>query len=119
MSQDLSALIRKYKSRLNEVRAAATMDMVEEMSRSRAQGGNMPVDTGNLKNSIRGALNTRPSSFSGSPALAVAGAATDDDILIGWTANYAWPMEIRYGFMRSALQKWPQFVGSAAKRVVR
>ena len=119
MSQNISVLIRKYKSRLNEVRAAATMDMAEEMSIPRAQGGNMPVDTGNLKNSIRGALNTRPASFSGSPASAVARASATDDILIGWTANYAWPMEVRYGFMRLALQKWPQFVGSAAKRVVR
>lgn len=119
LESQLAAITAEYGDRLRRVRAHATMAVVEDASRPRSEGGRMPVDLGNLKNSIRGAVGTVPTGASESPAAAVARARMEDHIFIGWTANYAWVQEIRNGFMRGATTKWSSFVADAIREVRR
>lgn len=117
LEQQVAQINGRYADRLRRIRADATMQIVERAQLPVASGGNMPVVTAKLKNSIRGAVNSIPTGASDSPAGAVARAGLGDEILIGWTANYAWVQEIRRGFMRLALTGWRDAVEVAAKRV--
>lgn len=92
-------------------------------------GGRLPVDTGNLRGSIRGAIDRMPSGKStgntvqeGENSISAAVARwkpeTGESIYIGWTANYARRMEYRYGFLRGAVENWDKQVEFAAKQAV-
>lgn len=88
-----------------------------------AKGGNMPVDTGFLRNSLVAGLNGS-TSLSGpdSYTLAIAGAELGDSIFFGWTANYA--RFVEYGtqgragrfFMLNAAQQWKAIVARNAEK---
>ena len=81
----------------------------------------VPVDTGNLKNSLVGGL--------GEPgegeamAAAMARYQPGDAPWIGWTAEYALHVEFGaqgrspVGFARGAAQKWPQIVRDNVQKV--
>lgn len=91
--------------------------IAHEASVPRAQGGNMPVDTGFLRNSIRGSTSSMPGSESEAVEIAILSAQLGDTLYIGWTANYAIYMEARYGYMRLAAQNWKAIVNEVAKEV--
>lgn len=102
----------------------STQDVFEVAQKPVAKGGNMPVDTGFLRNSFVAGLNgstslTGPDSY----VLAVRGMRLGDVMFGGWTADYAPPVEYgargragRY-YMRSAAQQWQAIVAQNAAKV--
>ena len=86
----VSAFVAKTKQRVEAVFKASAQEVFSIAQTPVAQGGNMPVDTGFLRNSLVAGLNgttslTGPDSF----VLAIASAELGDTIQGGWTANYA------------------------------
>lgn len=76
----------------------SAQDVFEIAQTPKAQGGNLPVDTGFLRNSFVAGLNgstnlTGPDAYT----LAIAGMELGDSLFGGWSANYARRME--YGFI--------------------
>lgn len=118
--------------RMELVFQESIQELGREANEPRAKGGNMPVDTGFLINSLSAAINSIPRGQSSAPdgyrntdwdslsfVLAVNNAKIGDRVVIGYTANYAPYMEARYGFMRLAAQNWPQIVKKVTQRVDR
>lgn len=120
----------KTSLRMQLVFQESIQDLGKEANESRYKGGNMPVVTGFLTNSLSAALNAVPTGLSEPPPnysqlnwdntnflLVVNQAEIGDRVTIGYTANYAPYMEARYGFLRLAAQNWPQIVKRVTKRV--
>jgi hypothetical protein len=129
-SRQVRRFTGNYRRRANAVFKQSVQDVAQHASVPVAQGGRMRVDTGFLRNSIRGAVGTLPSgpserggaSNSGAledVTLVIAGADIGETIYVGWTANYARPREYRDGFLAAAAQKWPEFVDKNAARARR
>ena len=93
--------------------------LAQQANVPRAQGGNMPVDTGYLRNSQGASLQGMPSTGAQPPALVLLSTKLGDSIYMGWTANYAIYMEVRYGFARLAAQNWDFIVDKAVAEVKR
>lgn len=121
---DISKWGDKVKRRMKAVVQESTQRVFAEAQTPVAKGGNMPVDTGFLRNSLTMALNgstslTGPESY----VLSVAGMDLGDIIEGGWTANYARHVEHgsrgRAGrkFMNSAANNWTRIVDQVAKEV--
>lgn len=89
----------------------------EEANKPQAQGGKMPVDTGFLRGSFVASETGLPNGQSLPLPLVLLSAQLGDTIYAGWVADYARAMEARYGFMRSAAQRWPQIVDESARAV--
>jgi len=113
-AKQMSDHLEKYERRLGAVFRSSVQEMANIASEPRAKGGRMPVDTGMLRASIRAALNGTPSGSSETVAVGLAQWQAGDSIRIGWTVNYAWPMEARYGFARGAAEQWERIVDSKA-----
>jgi hypothetical protein len=111
--------------RMEAVQKTAAQDLVKEVSTPRDKGGNMPVDTSNLINSLHGNVGSLPrgstdgnASFqSGNIALAINKWNAGEALYLGWTAEYAKHMEARYAFMKLAAQNWDSTVMKAARKV--
>lgn len=101
---------KKVDRRIEGVAKEATQETV------RLAQDNVPVDTGFLKNSIRGAVGNTPKENSTSPAVALAQWDLKQPLQIGWTANYARVQEARRGFVRLAADKWPDTVSKAVRK---
>lgn len=135
-ANQVAAYVEQYRKRLSFVAKTATLSLAND---AREQGpsvanpdnsgmGRMPVDTGNLRNSM-------VASTEGVPSGPSTGNETKkgDDVaaeLIRWqpgttpfwagfTARYARAMEARYGFMRGAVEKWDDFVAEAVEEAKR
>ncbi len=116
----VTEFVAQTKQRLAAVARQSTQDVIDDAQMPVAKGGRMPVDTGFLRNSgtiSYSGLPTGPSVNDGSPqsgefdAATVLGAWTGQtDIWWGWTAEYALFQETRNGFLRVAVQRWPEFV---------
>lgn len=101
----------------------SAQDVGDLAQRPVAKGGNMPVDTGFLRNSLVAGLNGT-TGLSGPDAyvLAIAGMELGDSVMFGWTANYA--RYVEYGtrgragrfFMLSAAQEWQAIVARNAEK---
>ena len=112
-------------ARMEAVQKTAAQDLVKEVSKPRDKGGNMPVDTSNLINSLHGNVGSLPrgstdgnTSFqSGNIALAINKWNPGEVLYLGWTAEYAKHMEARYAFMKLAAQNWDSIVMKAARKV--
>lgn len=134
-SAQIAAAVAEIKGGVEAVVRQSAQDVLEDASRPVAQGGNMPVDTGFLRNSLVVGLNVEPTgpgekpegySNTGAPAveLAIAGFDLGDTISARWTANYA--KHVEYGargragraFVRQAAQKWAAFVSANAARLL-
>ena len=92
----------------------------------------MPVDTGFLRSSARGALGSWPSGPSDKPDDAAPGSFTwdgdsvttvlatmepGDVFYFGWTAVYALKQEVYNGFMEGTLQNWQGIVDANVRRL--
>lgn len=97
--------------------------LAEEANTSRFKGGNTPVDTSFLINSLHASIGTVPSGESVKPSgytvqdwnssqvtVVINGMELGDTLYLGWTAEYAPFMENRYGFARLATQNWQNIV---------
>lgn len=135
-SAQIAAAVTEIKGGLEAVIRQSADDVADDASLPVAQGGNMPVMDGFLRNSRVAALNTEPSGPTDKPAgysntgappevtAAIAGFEIGDTICIRWTANYARYVEYGArgragrGFVRQAAQKWPAFVAANAARLL-
>jgi len=115
------------KQRLDAVLKDATQSVVAVAQQTKAKGGRMPVDTGNLRNSLQssvagGAMSVGEESY----ILAAAGMKGGDLATFTWTAEYARPVNNgnrgRPGahFVEGAVDQWPAIVrASTAKAKAR
>lgn len=104
---------------------------VDRMQKPTAKGGNMPVDTGFLRNSLQAGINMPkpgPGENPGNPAgyndgdviLAIQAAELGDTLWLTYSANYARYVEYGAqgrpgrGFVRLATQRWQQTVSQVA-----
>ena len=126
--RDILRWQQKAEAAMTATLRESAQDLTEEMLQPRARGGNMPVDTGFLRNSFVGAVNSIPSgptagedrAFDMRPLIiAINQANLGDRLVIGTAAAYAGVMEARYAYLRSAVQNWPQIAENAARKVRR
>jgi len=117
---DMDKWIRRSQVRIDAVVKQSAQDLVNTAQTPRAKGGNMPVDTGFLRNSGMASLTGMPSgtgSTESQVTLTIYRAKPGDTIYFGWTANYAKYMERRYAFMRLAAQQWQDIVNRNARKL--
>ena len=121
----------KRKRWAREIFNESVQDVVDIIQTPVAKGGNMPVDTGNLRNSLATELNgSELAQGEDTYSLAIAQADVGDTLRFTWdptrvgaTANYAAAVEFgtrgRPGrhFVGQAAARWPQIVEANARRV--
>lgn len=123
--------------RLSAVHKKAIEKLAMEMTRTRAEGGNVPVDTGNLYRSLLASTTAMPKTaegpFAGSNVPSViATLRLNDTLWLGFQARYA--RRINFGFVGAdalgrvynqqgahfverAVALWPQIVREAVEEV--
>jgi len=123
--------------RLSAVHKKAIEKLAMEMTRTRAEGGNVPVDTGNLYRSLLASTTAMPKTaeapFAGSNVPSViATLRMNDTLWLGFQAKYA--RRQNYGFVGAdalgrvynqqgahfverAIAMWPQIVREAVEEV--
>ena len=118
---------KKTEKRIDAVLKDATQSVVAVAQQTKAKGGRMPVDTGNLRNSLQssvagGAMGEGKESY----ILAAAGMNGGDLATFTWTAEYAAAVNNgnrgRPGahFVEGAVDQWPAIVqASIAKAKAR
>ena len=128
--KDIGSLLDRYERQMTYVAKDATQSVVMEAQRERNQGGKLPVRTGFLRSSIAAAIGTLPAGpVKGDPnrrypagtigAELVRWRPGEAPFYIGWSAIYARRMEYRYGFLRSATQRWDAHVSAAIAKAQR
>lgn len=123
----LSEWARQSQARALAVVKDATQIVANEMRRPKGAGGNMPVDTGNLRRSVGVSKSEMPSikdrktKFNTDPGgeitLTIAGMQVGDTIYLGFQAVYARVQENLNGFVRLTAQRWPEFVAASCRRL--
>lgn len=123
--------------RLSAVHKKAIEKLAREMTRTRAEGGNVPVDTGNLYRSLLASTTGMPKTtegpFAGSNVSSViATLRMNDTVWLGYQAKYA--RRVNFGFVGAdalgrvynqqgahfverAIAMWPQIVREAVEEV--
>ena len=114
---------KKTEKRIDAVLKDATQSVVAVAQQTKAKGGRMPVDTGNLRNSLQssvagGAMNEGASSY-----ILVAGNMNGGDVAtFTWTAEYAAAVNNgnrgRPGahFVEGAVDQWPAIVRASIRK---
>lgn len=118
--------------RMKVVRNKSIEMVVNDAQLPVGKGGRMRVDTGFLRASGQMSLNGMPTGpvrgdddakqfqyGDGSEitpvSLILARASLGTNLFFGWTANYAKAREAKDGFLRLAVQRWPEFVAEATR----
>lgn len=123
-SDDIKAHTEKARKRLAYVAKTATLAVCNDARDPIAKSGRMPVDTGNLRNSMVASLSGIPmgetegnENKSGDDVAAMLVRWKPGQTLFyaGFPPKYARAMERRYGYMRGAVIKWGDYVRKAAK----
>ena len=119
----LDQWVRKAERRIDAVLKDATQSVVAVAQVTKAKGGKMPVDTGNLRNSL---LSSVSGGASGQGAesyiMAAAGMKGGDVATFTWTAEYAAAVNNgnngRPGahFVEGAVDQWPAIVLSSTAK---
>lgn len=128
--QQVLAWQRKAEAAMTATLKEAAQDLTEKMLTPKAKGGRMGVDTGALRNSFAGAVNSiprGPSTPEGVPTdfdlqpllLAINKVNLGDRLAIGTAMNYAKYHEAQTAFVRANVQNWPQICERAARKVRR
>ena len=126
----VSSWVRKSQQRIDAVFKESAQRVFDEVTTTRSEGGNLPIDTGFLRWSFSAAVNKLPTHrITDNPngvqysdrrdeyVLVIAGAQVGKDIIYAtFGANYAIHMEAKYGFVRLAAQRWPTIVASVARQ---
>lgn len=118
----------KSKERVEAIFRESTQRVVSVMQTPVAHGGNMRVDTGFLRASIRASLSAMPTinrdsrgsglsvSYDASAvSLVIAGAKLGQTIYVGYTASYAGYRENHDGFVRLAAAQWKTIVSQVVR----
>jgi hypothetical protein len=132
---DINEFVSATKKRMRAVTADATQAVIKEAQTPISKGGNMPIDTGFLRNTGQISYNGLPVGPSSLPkpeegkdipvlaqgqsdaVVSLGGWTADTDIWFGWTAEYAVYQESINGFLRLAVSGWSGFVADASKRL--
>lgn len=127
MAQTFSAQVDKWvkssAERAEAVVKTAAQDLYNESRVTTAKGGNMPVDTGYLRNSAMASVDSFPQVGDevqvqdNEVITTIAGMKVGEKLMIGFTANYAPHMENRFGFVRLTAMRWQEFVNSAIRKL--
>jgi len=123
----LDAWTKKTERRIDAVLKDATQSVVAVAQETKAKGGRMPVDTGNLRNSLQSSVAGGASGQGeASYVMAAAGMKGGDVATFTWTAEYAAAVNNgnrgRPGahFVEGAVDQWPAVVrASIAKAKAR
>lgn len=133
----ISAWASATEQRIEAVHKKSLEKLAVEMTRTRAEGGAVPFDTGNLYRSLTASLNGMPVTSdalaAGSNASAViASMSTSQPIWFGYQAAYAKRQEFGFvgadalgrvynqpgnHFVSRAIAMWPQIVSEAVDEV--
>ena len=117
---------RQTEARMMAVFKQSAQDVMREASKPVAQGGNMPVDTGFLRNSLTHEVDGSALAKGGDGyTLAIAQMKPGQAYRGTWTANYA--RAVHYGtrgragrmFAALAAQRWQEFVRKNAAELKR
>jgi hypothetical protein len=128
--QDILRWQRKAEAAMTATLKDAAQELTTDMLTPRAKGGRLGVDTGALRNSFNGAVNSIPrgpstpeglsTDFDMQPLLlAINRVKIGDRLAIGTAMNYAKYHESQTGFVRLSVQKWPQIAEKSARKVRR
>lgn len=129
----VDAWVKKSTVRMEAVFKTAAQALIVDMQSPVTRGGNMPVDTGFLRASLKTTLNAPALDFKANPgtglfdwgaseaALTINGAKLGDTVYAVYTANYA--RHVEYGtssrsgrrFVGQAVDKWQKRVDEAAR----
>lgn len=131
---DVDAWVQRTQARQEAVFRESLQRLVEDMQKPVGDGGNMPVDTGFLRASIQASKSGPPPTRGGRPRkgatynytpddinLVIASATLGETVWVTYGANYARAVEYgangreARGFVRSATQKWQQFVTEVSR----
>ncbi|MDX0354313.1 hypothetical protein GOC51_03705 [Sinorhizobium meliloti] len=137
----VSEWVQAEKEREAVVLRTAAQMVANNVRRSVAEGGRIPVDTGNLKNSLMASTSTMPRvdegereypDQSGEIELIISNLDVGETLYLGFQAAYGPRMEYGFvgtdalgrlynqqgfGFVQSAAQTWPQLVAEAEQKV--
>jgi hypothetical protein len=132
-SADVGKIMDGYLEGLRDVARQSIQEVVREAQTPRAKGGRMPVDTGNLRNSLASGLNGAfGAPGSDSYTLIIAALRIGDVARFAWTAEYARRIELGFsgadslgrvyeqsgaGFVSAAAANWQNIVSRNAIRV--
>lgn len=132
---------QQTEARLTAVYRTSVDMLSEELTMPRSMGGRIPIVTGNLRRSLLASTAGMPSvgapdqRYSGSSVgLVTAGLKADQDVWLGFQANYA--LRVNYGFvgqdrlgrsynqegahfLEAAVAAWPTIVELAAEHIQR
>lgn len=115
---DVEAFANRTKEQMLRVARQSIQDVVRQAQTPVAQGGDMPVDTGFLRNSlITEVRGTQAGKGSDSFVLGLAVMQLGDPFQVAWTAEYAVPRHYMVGTSKGgglwrdkAAQKWSSYV---------
>lgn len=122
---DVSAFADKTADQMLRVARQSIQDVVRVAQRTVADGGDMPVDTGFLRNSLATELRgAQVGSGADSYTLGLSALQLGDPFQVAWTAEYAIPRHYMVGvgqggglWRDKAAQRWPGFVAANARAV--
>lgn len=129
LQADIVAWVSKIGVDLDSIPGRAAILLLEDARLPQKQGGNMPVLTGNLRNSATVSFNEVPQTDMiidkmtklTDPTVSLnstlASAKVGQKIRIGFRAPYAIEQEQKHGFVRLAAQKWDQYVAAVIKQI--
>lgn len=131
----VNAWVTKSKKRMLVVFQQSVQDVTDIMQTPVKLGGNMPVDTGFLRASLRGSIGAPTTGYlqkdpkqqhytlvSSQYTLTINGAKIGDTVYLVYLANYAWFQEYGSqgragrGFVRLAAQQWQDIVARNVKK---
>jgi len=141
--QSFSAQVSEWAAaemeRAEAVYQTAAQTVANEVRTPVAEGGRMPIKTGNLRRSLMASTSTMPTiiegkqTFSDNPVeLVIAGAELGGVVYLGFQAAYAARMnygfvgedslgrsynQAGYGFVDAVAQRWPQIVAESETKV--
>jgi hypothetical protein len=120
---DVERFARLSADKMLRVARQSTQDVIREAQRTTAEGGDMPVDTGFLRNSLvtevrGGEVGVGADSYT----LGVSSMQLGDAFQVSWTAEYAIPrhymVNANGGLWRDkAAQQWTRIVAENVRRI--
>jgi hypothetical protein len=124
---DVGAFVAMAKERMLAVAKESLQEVIRDAQTPVAQGGNMPVDWGTLRNSL--VVELRGAEVGKGADSYILGLSTfqlGDPFQVAWTASYAIPRHYTVGVGQGggmwrdlAAQKWQGIVQSNARKVAR
>lgn len=136
-ADQLSSWAKETEARTTAVYRRSIEMLAEEMTRTKPNGGRVPVDTGNLYKSLLASKDAMPRTAEGpfpgvDVGIVTATLRIDEPVFLAYQAKYARRLEYGYVgadslglvfnqqgnyFVAGAIAEWPQIVARACKEV--